>query len=105
MKIELYPEEYLKVIPCFPAGYQVAIMGTMRMPSGIRPRTRGVRSFLDLNGREGNGYEVKPLPTEEEASAALEALEVVYTDTPKGFQMPAVDQVVGGHPVKQAVLA
>jgi hypothetical protein len=52
-----------------------------------------------------NGWEVKPFATEEEAVAAMNSLKVVHTDSPRGIEIPAVDQVVGGHPVKQAVLA
>jgi hypothetical protein len=52
-----------------------------------------------------NGWEVKPFATEEEAVAAMNSLKVVHADSPKDIEIPAVDQVVGGHPVKQAVLA
>jgi hypothetical protein len=103
--MELYPEEYLKVLQCHPAGYQVAILGSERYPGGIRPRTKGVRSFVPFNGMQPNGWEVKPFATEEEAVAAMNSLKVVHTDSPQGIEIPAVDQVVGGHPVRQAVLA
>jgi hypothetical protein len=103
MEIQLYPEEYLKVLRCFPAGYQVAILGTERYPGSIRPRSRGVRSFVAFNGMQPNGWEVKPFATEEEAVAAMNSLKVVHTDSPRGIEIPAVDQVVGGHPVKQAI--
>jgi len=105
MEIQLYPEEYLKVLRCFPAGYQVTILGTERYPGGIRPRSKGVRCFVPFNGMQPNGWEVKPFATEEEAVAAMNSLKVVHTDSPRGIEIPAVDQVVGGHPVKQAVLA
>jgi len=105
MEIQLYPEEHLKVLHCFPAGYQVAILGTERYPGGIRPRSRGVRSFVAFNGMQPNGWEVKPFATEEEAVAAMNSLKVVHTDSPRGIEIPAVDQVVGGVPVKQVVFS
>jgi hypothetical protein len=105
MEIQLYPEEYLKVLRCFPAGYQVAILGTERYPGGIRPRSGGVRSFVAFNGMQPNGWEVKPFATEEEAVAAMNSLKVVHTDSPRGIEIPAVDQVVGGVPVKQVVFS
>jgi len=103
MEIQLYPEEYLKVLRCFPAGYQVAILGTERYPGGIRPRSRGGRFFVAFNVMQPNGWEVKPFATEEEAVAAMNSLKVVHTDSPRGIEIPAVDQVVGGVPVKQVV--
>ena len=103
--MELYPEEYLKVLQCHPAGYQVAILGTERHLGGIRPRSKGVRCFVPFNGMQPNGWEVKPFATEEEAVAAMNSLKVVHTDSPRGIEIPAVDQVVGGVPVKQVVFS
>ena len=105
MEIQLYPEEYLKVLRCFPAGYQVAILGTERYPGGIRPRSRGVRSFVAFNGYEPSGWEVKPFAAKEDADAAMNSLKIVHTDSPKGIEIPAMDQVVGGVPVKRVVFS